>query len=161
MKCPPHLWTEIPALPGSYALILHLARPQTARVGQLGYFAFPAGTYAYFGSARGSGGLRARVSHHLKSSAIPHWHLDWLRPHCEAVAVVFRLGGESLECSWAQKILPLPGVGVIAPGFGSRDCRSGCPAHLLYLIAPLEPLWLGEYLGADGVVIRDESGLRS
>jgi len=149
---------DFPSSSGTYALILRLSRPQAVRVGRLGQFDFPMGTYVYVGSARGPGGLRARLSHHLRSSATPHWHLDWLRPYLEVVAVVYRLAKEPLECSWVQKMFQLPGVCAIAPGFGSRDCRSGCPAHLVYWTTPREPWEVGEFLGADGIVIWSEAG---
>ena len=34
------------------------------------------GCYVYAGSARGPGGIRARVRRHLRPDKTPHWHID-------------------------------------------------------------------------------------
>ena len=47
-------------------------------IGSLGRFDILPGFYAYVGSAFGAGGLRARIGHHLESTAWPHWHIDYL-----------------------------------------------------------------------------------
>jgi Uri superfamily endonuclease len=39
---------------------------------------FPKGTYLYCGSAKGSGGITARVTRHCKQDKKPHWHVDEL-----------------------------------------------------------------------------------
>jgi len=59
-------------------LILRLPCPATVNVGRLGRVRFPAGWYAYVGSAYGPGGLAARISRHLRPSKPSHWHLDYL-----------------------------------------------------------------------------------
>ncbi|HHO76762.1 MAG TPA: DUF123 domain-containing protein [Deltaproteobacteria bacterium] len=46
--------------------ILLLARSTMIQVGKLGSFIFPAGHYAYIGSAFGSGGLHARIQRHIR-----------------------------------------------------------------------------------------------
>lgn len=123
---------DAPALPGSYVLHLVLteARPYLP-VGRLGVFDFPAGDYLYLGSARGPGGLRARLAHHSRLSANPHWHLDFLRSHAALRGAWYATAPGALECAWSQALLHLPGAGLPAPGFGSADCRQGCPAHLV------------------------------
>lgn len=125
--------TELPAEPGSYALRLALERPVHLAIGRLGSFEFPAGAYLYLGSARGPGGLRARLRHHARLHERPHWHLDWLRPYARLTDGWYAQSCADLECAWSQAIAALPGVKIPASGFGSADCRQGCPAHLLLL----------------------------
>ncbi len=66
-------------LPGTYSLLLYLPRTRLIRVGKLGEFGFANGHYCYVGSAFGPGGLRARLRHHARPAARPHWHIDYLR----------------------------------------------------------------------------------
>jgi Uri superfamily endonuclease len=133
--------THAEALPGGYALELHLplgGLPGSPLViGRLGAFEFPAGVYLYLGSARGPGGLRARLDRHLRPAAEirPHWNIDHLRPFTLLAAAAYLYDADGapadLECCWSRALLELPGAAVPAAGFGSADCRSGCPAHLL------------------------------
>jgi Uri superfamily endonuclease len=121
----------LPAAPGSYLLLLDLAAPTRLTVGRLGTFDFPAGRYAYAGSARGSGGLRARVARHLRTEKRLHWHVDYLAARAPVVKAWYVESIERLECVWAARLRALPGVGLPVEGFGSSDC--GCRAHLLLL----------------------------
>ncbi len=121
----------LPSEPGSYALHLIVREPIRLVIGRLGEFDFPADNYLYLGSARGPGGLRARLRHHARVAASPNWHLDWLRPHAVLAGCWYSTDGDSLECAWSQALLRLPGAIVPAPGFGAADCRSGCAAHLV------------------------------
>lgn len=121
-----------PAAPGSYALHLRLAQPLTGlAVGRLGIFDFLPGDYIYLGSARGPGGLRARLAHHARSANRPHWHVDTLRRHAQLVGAWTAQGEQPLECAWSQALSSLPGATLPAPGFGAADCRRGCLAHLV------------------------------
>jgi Uri superfamily endonuclease len=123
--------------PGSYALFLRLPQTVHLTVGRLGTFDFPAGVYVYLGSAYGPGGLRARLAHHARIAVRPQWHLDYFRPYAQItggfVAEGNSVGILPLECAWSQQILRLPGARPAAPGFGSADCRRGCPTHLIWL----------------------------
>ncbi len=116
--------------PGTYVLVLRLPQATEIDVGRLGRFSFPAGWYAYAGSARGPGGLAARVSRHLRSPKPLHWHIDYLRPHTLAVHVWYATGTQKRECAWAWALSTLPGAFVPVPRFGASDCR--CPAHLVH-----------------------------
>jgi Uri superfamily endonuclease len=138
-------------------LILRLPHATTIDVGRLGRFSFPVGWYAYVGSARGPGGLMARISRHLRSPKPLHWHIDYLRPYALPVHVWYamdartdaadrrRSGTDALptsamsamstgtrkrECTWARALSTLPGASVPIPRFGASDCR--CPAHLVH-----------------------------
>ncbi len=114
--------------PGTYALILRATGRKTVQVGRLGRLAMQPGFYVYVGSALGSGGLKARVGHHLRLVKRPHWHIDYLRRETECVAVWHACGTVRQECAWADAFSGLRGSTIPLPGFGSSDCR--CPAHL-------------------------------
>lgn len=129
----------IPKSPGIYAIELLLDRPRNITIGKLGTFNFPAGIYIYSGSAKGPGGLSARLNRHIRlDSKQCHWHIDYLRQFAKIKAVGYTLSTpgdpfvESQECRWCQSVLALPGAEVPVTRFGSSDCRSGCRAHLIY-----------------------------
>jgi len=130
---------KLPHHPGTYALILELAAPQYLQVGRLGRFNFPAGIYAYLGSARGSGGIRARLGRHLKGGAATRWHIDYLRAVAQVRGYGYRVCNDlplsSTECQWSQVFAALPGAAIPIPGFGASDCKSGCSAHLIHFLA--------------------------
>ena len=112
---------------GTYTLCLALPHPVEVEVGALGIHRFPAGAYAYTGSALGSGGF-ARVDRHRRVAAgendTRHWHIDYLTGHpaSELVTVVTTVGVDA-ECRIARRLPDGP-----VPGFGASDCD--CPSHL-------------------------------
>jgi len=124
----------LPDQAGTYALILELPRPATIAVGKLGRFSFPAGWYAYAGSARGPGGLAARLSRHLRSLKPLRWHVDYLRVYTRPIAAWYAVGARKQECAWAKALASLPGASAPVPRFGASDCR--CPAHLIHFATP-------------------------
>ena len=138
---------NLPAEPGSYTLTGVLIEPARIAVGRIGVFDFPAGLYVYCGSALGPGGLRARLCHHARRAEHPTWHFDYLRPCLTLVGGWFALTTQRLECVWGQALSRLPGALIPAPGFGARDCRRGCPAHLFHLPDAGTPDELANYLG--------------
>lgn len=119
-----------PSAPGTYALLLHLERGRELTVGRRGRFRFPAGVYAYAGSARGPGGLAARVRRHLCAQKVRHWHVDTLRQWAPVKAVWFTEGDQRRECAWALALAEMPGASIPARGFGASDCS--CPTHLVH-----------------------------
>ena len=110
---------------GSYVLVLSLTEDARLTVGRLGTFAFPAGHYLYCGSALN--GLEARIRRHLRRDKKRHWHVDYLSAQAEILEVWWVLGEERRECIWARAVTAQRGE-IVAPGFGSSDCR--CPTHL-------------------------------
>lgn len=121
--------------PGTYALILSL--PHSVAdicVGRLGRFRFPAGWYVYVGSARGPGGLAARLARHLRLPKPLHWHIDYLRARTSPVEIWYAIGTQKLECVWARALLSLSGTSVPVPRFGASDCR--CSTHLIHFAMP-------------------------
>ncbi len=120
-----------PALPGAYALLLHLDRPcgfswrrEEARL--------PAGWYVYAGSARGGGGIRARLRHHFRPDKRPHWHVDHLTTAARTLRALVAVDGA--ECAIVARLVAGGQCRVPIAGFGSSDCRC-CPSHLLALTA--------------------------
>ncbi|ELZ34430.1 hypothetical protein C474_01951 [Halogeometricum pallidum JCM 14848] len=119
------------APPGTYVLLFGLSAESEIAVGALGTATFPAGAYAYVGSAFGSNGL-GRVARHRRVAAgdhgVRHWHVDYLGGHPNtsllAVAAAPRTDAEcDVAAALNAKTSPLA-------GFGASDCD--CEAHLAY-----------------------------
>lgn len=127
------------ALPA--ALTLVIARGSSLRPTRPRTFALLPGTYLYVGSARGPGGLAARVLRHLAARKTRHWDIDFLLhgPRSASARVFARAStARGLECRWARRIAraraTFPVVGTregehrASHGFGAGDCtrRCGC-----------------------------------
>jgi endonuclease-3 len=112
---------------GTYTLLFDLPRDVAVGVGALGECRFPAGAYAYTGSARGGGGF-ARVDRHRRVAGgdhdVRHWHVDYLAGHpaTDLVTAVTSAGADA-ECAVAARLPDGP-----VPGFGASDCD--CRSHL-------------------------------
>jgi Uri superfamily endonuclease len=122
---------------GAYILYFNVKKPLGLPIGSLGKASFPAGLYAYVGSA--CRGVAARIARHrrlaeTKSGKI-HWHIDYLLVHPDTSWAGETLLEQDAECKVSKKIASRKGVMTPVPGFGSSDCRSGCRAHL-YLLPP-------------------------
>ncbi|WP_380677317.1 GIY-YIG nuclease family protein [Salinigranum sp. GCM10025319] len=116
-----------PAAGGTYVLVVDLSTSVSVEVGALGVREFPAGSYAYVGSAFGPGGF-SRVDRHRRhlagDEAGVHWHVDALTTRPEASFVVGLLApGIDIECAVARRLPPGP-----VDAFGSSDCD--CRTHL-------------------------------
>ena len=118
---------------GTYVLIFELRSLFRLSVGKLGIFSFPAGWYAYTGSALGPGGLPARIRHHLRITARPHWHMDYLRPRGYIREIWYDQGPCYDEHRWAACLQSMPRSVTVVPRFGSSDCR--CETHLVHFSA--------------------------
>lgn len=94
-------------------------------VGVLGLLEFPQGFYAYCGSAMG--GLRARISRHLRSKKKIQWHVDYLLAKGRVKGVMCAETNNRLECRLADG---LGNAFNTYPRFGSSDCH--CPSHLFF-----------------------------
>jgi Uri superfamily endonuclease len=119
-------------LKGTYLLLLRLDSDlANLPVGRLGHFRFAAGYYLYVGSARGPGGIAARLSYHERPvKQHPHWHIDYLRPHVTLVEAWAAVCPARLECPWLRALAGTDGFSFPVPRFGASD--NGCPSHLLY-----------------------------
>jgi Uri superfamily endonuclease len=114
--------------PGAYVLLIRLEDEFEGQVGRLGDIALSAGEYLYFGSARGPGGMAARIKRHIRSDKKPHWHVDRLTLAGRVVEFLAVPNGH--ECELREKAMAHISLVVRVKGFGSSDCRR-CPAHLL------------------------------
>jgi Uri superfamily endonuclease len=81
---------ELPDCPGTYLLVMEVREGTLIRAGRLGELEISPGWYAYAGSAFGPGGVAARCGHHLRLSARPRWHIDYLRAVSELREMWFR-----------------------------------------------------------------------
>lgn len=119
--------SDAPALPGAYLLLLTLTEPMTVGLPHRPAVTLPAGRYLYAGSARGPGGIRARLARHMRADKRPHWHIDQLTRGGTVDGAWVLPGGN--ECAVVAALAHLPAP---IPGFGSTDCRT-CVSHLLAL----------------------------
>ena len=122
---------------GSYTLVVALAADATLEAGALGEHRFPAGAYAYTGSALGTGGF-SRVDRHRRTARgehdVRHWHVDYLLSHPDVrIDRGVRSVGVDVECAVAERLPSGP-----VDRFGASDCD--CPSHLAS----------GERRGTDG-----------
>lgn len=115
---------------GTYALILVSTEARCLRVGRLGSLALRLGWYVYVGSAFGPGGVGARLSHHRRRAARPHWHIDHLRLHTQLERAWYTHDPVRREHQWAQVMQRLPGAEMPVRGFGASDCA--CASHLVH-----------------------------
>ena len=121
---------SVPASPGAYVLIVDLNRPLRLSLPRRAPHVLPVGRYAYCGSAKGPGGLRARLGRHLRRGKAVRWHIDRLTAAGSVPALVAVPDGG--ECDLRAALQACPGAAAPIPGFGSSDCRR-CPSHLLSL----------------------------
>ena len=115
-------------LKGAYVLTIELKRPLELETGRFAGRVLTPGFYAYCGSAKGPGGLQARVGRHLAPDKKIHWHVDALTLAGEICQVGVKAGGS--ECDLVARVLATPGASVPIREFGSSDCPS-CEAHLV------------------------------
>lgn len=122
---------DIPRSPGTYCLVYQLHELTSIQVGRLGRFEFQPGLYFYVGSAKGSGGLKARITRHLRQShKKKFWHIDYFRDIAEPIAYFYSLQMNK-ECEWVQNLIKLGEIIIPVNNFGASDCRNHCGAHLL------------------------------
>ncbi|GCF13761.1 hypothetical protein Harman_16960 [Haloarcula mannanilytica] len=119
---------------GTYTLVLERDDSGPIAVGALGEIEFPAGWYAYTGSALGSGGF-GRIDRHRAVAAgdndTRHWHIDYLLG--DAATTVDRVvtTEADIECAVAQRLDGPTGAGFDrVDSFGCSDCD--CRSHLIH-----------------------------
>jgi Uri superfamily endonuclease len=126
--------------PGTYALILRSQSTKAIQVGRWGQLDLQPGYYLYVGSSFGSGGVRARVSRHLRREKRKHWHIDYLREHVTPEEVWISYAANRLEHKWAGILFELPEM-LPVQDFGCSDC--GCYSHLFFTLRMPESNHLG------------------
>ncbi|MCX8165032.1 MAG: GIY-YIG nuclease family protein [Acidilobaceae archaeon] len=110
---------------GVYALLFFLC-DSSPRVGSLGTLRFSSGLYLYIGSARGQGGVRARISRHLRKEKVLRWHIDYLTS-LECSRPLFLAAAESPLDAEERVASELENSLCFSPsyrGFGSSDKSS-------------------------------------
>ena len=116
--------------PGTYLIVLHLVKNRKCVIGKMGERSLEKGYYLYIGSALGSGGMAARVKHHLRKTNNPHWHIDYIREIMQVNQLWLDEGKKRMEHRWAGKVRKLAEFRETLRGFGSSDCN--CYSHLFY-----------------------------
>lgn len=116
---------------GTYALVFLCETPFDAVIGKIGSIHITSGYWVYVGSAFGPGGLRARLSHHLRPSPRPHWHLDYIKGALHPLEIWTTDDDVKRECNWAGGFSALKGATLPIAGFGASDCS--CRSHLIHL----------------------------
>tara|TARA_R110001583_G_scaffold177021_4_gene331993 strand:+ start:5654 stop:6109 length:456 start_codon:yes stop_codon:yes gene_type:complete len=120
----------LPKAAGAYVLVIDLPGDIALQNKRFAGTVLHKGIYLYCGSAKGPGGIAARVKRHCRADKKPHWHVDELTSNGvgQVVSVLVVPGGN--ECDLRTALSTVPGVEAPVHGFGSSDCKC-CPAHLL------------------------------
>ena len=116
----------LPACPGAYVLLVELAQDLVVHLPRRPEGGLIVGRYLYCGSARGPGGIKARVSRHMRPDKGPRWHVDRLTAAGRILGAWTFPGGD--ECALVASLSAFPAP---IPGFGSSDCGT-CVSHLLF-----------------------------
>jgi Uri superfamily endonuclease/predicted GIY-YIG superfamily endonuclease len=115
---------ELPRSGGAYLLLLVLARELPVRLPGRADAVLAASRYLYCGSARGPGGIAARVGRHMRPDKTVRWHIDQLSLAGQVIGAWVFPDGDECRLVAALAEMPVP-----LPGFGSSDCKI-CPSHL-------------------------------
>ena len=113
---------------GAYIVCLHLPSKIEIAISRRPISRLASGWYTYVGSARGSGGIRARIGRHFKPIKKLHWHIDQLTTNADQIAALVLV--DCGECELVDKLLESDRFNITVAGFGSSDCRR-CAGHLL------------------------------
>jgi len=110
----------------SYQLFINVTKEINLKVGKLGKFIFPVGSYVYTGSAKKN--IDKRIERHFSKKKNLHWHIDYLLNN-DAVQIINTKKSQITECSLNKKTKGT----IIINGFGSSDCNLSCKSHLKYM----------------------------
>jgi Uri superfamily endonuclease len=116
---------DAPTVPGAYVLLIRLAAPVAVALPGRPKATSCAGRYLYCGSAKGPGGIRARLARHMRIEKSVRWHVDRLTKVSTVIGAWSFPGGDECDLVRMLSHLSFP-----IPGFGSTDCPS-CRSHLL------------------------------
>ena len=140
-------WAErVPRLPGLYVLFVEVKEGFAASTRGRRFW-LERGLYLYVGSARGPGGLRARLGRHAAREKRVWWHIDAVTSSNNALVLgaaflAWRNGGPAGSGMEAVVSGCLVSRGAKpVPGFGASDDRM-CSSHFFYSPWGLcESLW--------------------
>lgn len=137
----------LPTTGGDYALLVRIVNPLKIRPGRLSLVQLPPGWALYFGSARGPGGLKARLTRHLMppDQKRSHWHIDYLTASAPIQEIWWGIYSRRRECDWARIAAE---TGQPAHAFGASDCS--CNSHLFSFGAGRQIQQLWKTLQKDG-----------
>ena len=110
----------------SYQLFINVPKEIDLKIGKLGIYLFPVGSYVYTGSAKKN--INKRIERHLSKKKKLHWHIDYLLNN-DAAQIIDIKKSEMIECNLNKKTNGT----IIIKGFGSSDCNLCCGSHLKYL----------------------------
>jgi Uri superfamily endonuclease len=116
---------DAPSLPGAYVLAVEIAKPVTVTLPGKQAANLAPGRYLYCGSAKGPGGIRARLGRHMRRGKSVRWHIDRLTEVGTVLGAWVFPDGDECDLAAALSGLPAP-----IAGFGSTDCTR-CRSHLL------------------------------
>ncbi len=123
---------KIPSLKGVYLIVTYLDSDTQLDIASLGRFKLRKGYYIYAGSAKGPGGLKARIRRHLRKEKKKHWHIDYLLEKTKVKIIAYNISSTVSECELVAKLVN-KGIQPVITGFGASDCKGKCLSHLLYV----------------------------
>ena len=140
---------NIPQEKGTYLLLVKVKDNPIIHVSKK-IWMFEKGIYAYIGSARNTGGLRARIGRHLKQDKKLYWHIDYLleNSYVEIIGTIFTTSKKNLECEVVKTLIKEGTETPYAKRFGSSDCKKGCPSHIIKLSTNTNPVKIKEILSS-------------
>jgi len=119
--------------PATYVLVVLVKCFEELNVGSLGQQTIEPGIYLYVGSARGFGGLKARLRRHISRDKKMRWHIDYLTAHpCTGVygaVAIYHERSMKLESTTAEALMRCGRFAPAIRGFGSTDTED--ETHLL------------------------------
>lgn len=123
------LLKHIPERGGIYLLFIRVKKSIDVET-RGKFFYIREGIYVYVGSARGPGGLRARLKRHMRISKKLFWHIDYLLSsnYAELIRICFHVVEEDIESIVASELTKTCSPII---GFGSSDKRRDL-SHLFY-----------------------------
>lgn len=108
--------------PGTYILVFHLVTDTRLTIPLLGSLTLPAGFYLYVsGVSGGQESIPQRLKQHLYPPRRAQKHIDYL---CQTASIEeIWIGAQTINQAqaWAELVLDIPGVSILAEGFGLDD----------------------------------------
>ncbi len=97
-----------PSAPGAYILQITIAESALVTIAGQSPTELTAGRYLYCGSAKGPGGLRARLARHMRRGESVHWHIDQLTERGIVIGSWIVPNGRECELVAMLGALPMP-----------------------------------------------------
>lgn len=119
---------NLPPIKGAYLLVIDLVKAFDLAITTLPATHMRTGFYIYCGSARGPGGIKARLKRHFAKDKRRHWHVDHLTLAASKIGALAIADGD--ECDLVDQLRKSRKFSTPVSGFGASDCRT-CQSHLL------------------------------